>query len=400
MNLKTKIFLRRKFEEYYRKNKIPAPKEISQREFGIGNLEKKINVRHKSFSSEIEMQNYLRREVPFFISYSIAYYEFPENQPMSEKNWLGADLVFDLDVEMELFEKEKLEKVKKETMNLINFLTEDFGFENEDIKVNFSGNHGYHVHVFSEKIKNLGSDERREIVDFVSGNIEFKEFWYPDGNFIRGPSKDGKGWQKKIFDGLYNFIKNSDKKELMSIQGIGEKKATYIYENKEKILKELQDGIYNSMTELIKIELIDRTRKVSGDPNVRISVIRDITSSLLQKIIEEKAVKVIASPNADKMVTIDTSRLIRLPDSLHGSSGLIAKNITLEELKNFNPLENAIAFKVNEIQIQLERDVPKFDFLSSSAEKFGPFREKEMVKVPEAVGIYLLLKGFGDFFKS
>jgi len=42
----------------------------------MGNLEKKIVVRHKAFSSEAEMQNYLRREAPFFISYSIACYEF------------------------------------------------------------------------------------------------------------------------------------------------------------------------------------------------------------------------------------------------------------------------------------------------------------------------------------
>ena len=102
MNTETKIFLKKKFKEYYSKNKILAPEEIEKREFGVGTLKDKIKIRHKSFKSEKELWNFLRREAPFYISYSAAYYEFPQNQPMEAKNWLGAELVFDLDIEMDL----------------------------------------------------------------------------------------------------------------------------------------------------------------------------------------------------------------------------------------------------------------------------------------------------------
>jgi len=40
--------------------------------------------------------------------------------------------------------------------------------------------------------------------------------------------------------------------------------------------------------------------------------------------------------DTDRMVTIDTSRLIRLPDTIHGGSGLVAKHVT--DLDRFDPL--------------------------------------------------------------
>lgn len=78
--------MKRKFKEYYSKHKICAPEEIGKREFGIGTFDKpKIASRHKAFRSEAELNNYLKLEAPVYISYSAAYYEFPQNQPMEKK---------------------------------------------------------------------------------------------------------------------------------------------------------------------------------------------------------------------------------------------------------------------------------------------------------------------------
>ncbi len=396
MDVNTKIFLKKKFQNYYWKNKVPSPREVDKREFGVGNLEKKIQIRHKSFSTETDMQNYLKHEAPFFISYSTACYEFPTNEPMSAKNWLYADLVFDLDMPMELLNAEKFQMVKNEAINLRDFLLNDFGFSQQDISINFSGSKGYHIHVFSEKIKSIGSEERGEIVDFISGNIEFKEFWYSDGSSIRGPSKDDKGWKGKIWNGLYKFIKNSDKKEFKSVEGIGDRKAEFLIGNREKILRELEAGIYDSLNDVaIHFEMSDRSRKITSDPNVKYRIVKDekLRSTLIQKIIQEKAVKAIASTDADKMVTIDTSRLIRLPDTLHGGSGLIAKKVS--DIDKFNPLENATVFGNEMTKIKLEKKIPEFDF---SGGKVGPF-DIGIVKVPESLAVYLLLKGFGDFLQ-
>ncbi|HDI72792.1 MAG: DNA primase catalytic subunit PriS [Candidatus Altiarchaeales archaeon] len=391
MNTETKIFLKKKFREYYARHRIPAPEEIERREFGVGTLKDKIKIRHKSFKSERELQNFLRREAPFFISYSAAYYEFPQNQPMKEKNWLGAELVFDLDIEMDFLDASRLQRVRDEAINLVDFLVEDFGISERDIQVNFSGSKGYHIHVLNEKIKNLGSDERREIVDYIAGDINFVDYLKVEGDKILGPKKGDRGWYGRIYEELYNLIKNSNQKELEKIPGIGEKKARLIYEGRERILKELELGRYNYMSEIITVNMSYRRTE---DPNVREPIIKGVSSPLVQKIIEDRSVNIKKAEDTDKMVTIDTSRLIRLPETLHGGSGLIAKKV--KDLEKFDPLREAIAFGEEKVKIELKEKVPEFEI---KGERFGPFKEGS-IEIPEFVGIYLLLKDKGDIVQS
>lgn len=389
METDTKIFLKKKFAEYYAKNRISAPREIQRREFGTGTLTDKIKIRHKSFRGERELHDYLRREAPFYISYSIAYYEFPENQPMTAKNWSGADLVFDLDIAMDIIDSEKLDIVKNEAINLIDFLTLDFGFQKKDIEINFSGSRGYHIHVMDDAIRNLNSDERREIVDYVAGNLNFKEYLKIDGKTILGPKKDDCGWAGRIYNGIYKFIKDSDREGLKEIKGIGEKRADAIYKNKERILGELDAGRYNFIPEIITIETHS---KKTGDPNIMEFAIKDVNSPIVDKIVQERSIKAIGVADADKMVTIDTSRLMRLPDTIHGGSGLKAARV--RDLGKFDPLIDAIAFGNEKIKINLIKDVPEFKM---NNENFGPF--SGIVEIPEYAGIFLLLGGFGDLLQ-
>lgn len=396
MNTETKIFLKKKFKEYYSRHRIQAPPEVERREFGVGTLSDKIKIRHKSFKTEKELSNFLRREAPYYISYSTAYYEFPQNQPMEAKNWLGAELIFDLDIKMDLLNSSKLVRVRDETLNLVDFLITDFGIPKKDIQVNFSGSKGYHIHVLNDEVRKLLGEERREIVDYVSGGIDFKDYLEPDRDtdtgteIITGPKKGDAGWYGRIYTGLYNFIRDSSIENLMTVKGIGRKKAESIHKNKKKILDELERGRYNYIPQIITIDLHSSQRP---DPNVKeYDMIKNVSSPIVQKIIDEKAVKTLAAEDTDKMVTIDTSRLIRLPDTIHGGSGLIAKNV--RDLEKFNPLTEAIAFGEEEITIELKEKVPEFEM---GGQSFGPFHGT--VKVPEFAGIYLLLKSGGDILQ-
>ena len=396
MDANTRIFLKNKFKEYYSKNTIPAPTEIEKREFGVGTLTDKIRVRHKSFESGHELQNYLRREAPFYISYSIAYYEFPKNQPMKAKNWLGADIVFDLDFDMDFLNSKKFEEVRDEALNLIEFLVSDFGFLASDLSINFSGSKGYHIHLSDDELKTLGGDERREIVDYVAGDINFRDYLRIDGDMLIGPKKGDSGWPGRIYTGLYDLIENSCKdspgKGLERIKGIGEKKAERIYENRKKILENLDAGRYEHLPEIITVE---RSHKQSRDPNVRRSAIKKVSSPLVQKIIEDKSVQIKKAEDTDKMVTIDISRLIRLPDTLHGGSGMKAVKIkNIEALEKFDPVKDAIAFGNEPVKIRFDKKIPKG--FEMNDETFGPFGEVGIFEVPECVGVYLLLKGYGD----
>ena len=130
---------------------------------------------------------------------------------MPRKNWLGADLIFDLDASHREHDPEGkdcgkftcskcLSHVKGQTVKLIEeFLVPDFGFSKNEISVNFSGNRGYHVHVVNKDVLPLGRDERREMVDYITGTgLQYERFFYKDGKKNVGPKPDDGGYHGKF----------------------------------------------------------------------------------------------------------------------------------------------------------------------------------------------------------
>ena len=79
------------------------------------------------------MRDFLKKNVPSHVYHSAAYYEIPGAPTMAKKNWLGADLVFDLDADhLEGSESmeyhQMLDMVKSQFQKLIDdFLLGDFG---------------------------------------------------------------------------------------------------------------------------------------------------------------------------------------------------------------------------------------------------------------------------------
>ncbi|MEM4589809.1 MAG: DNA primase small subunit domain-containing protein, partial [Candidatus Micrarchaeia archaeon] len=185
-------FITEKFRNYYSNHWTKAPKKIHNREFGFGGWSKKIESRHYSFSSEKELNAYLGRNAPLFISYSEAYYKYPAARPIEKKEWIQGDLVFDIDANelgMSCTEKHGKEwvcekcmgRAKECALRLIDdFLVKDFNIPKEEIEVNFSGNRGYHIHI-STRFQSLKTYGRKEIADYVNANgLEYERFFYQD----------------------------------------------------------------------------------------------------------------------------------------------------------------------------------------------------------------------------
>ena len=344
MNITTKVYLKKKFKDYYSKHRVAAPDDIEKREFGVGTLEKKIVSRHKQFKSEYELGNCLRLDAPFYISYSVAYYEFPKN-PMGTKNWLGADLVFDIDVPVDLINYKNMERAKDETQKLIEFLRDDFDFKKKDLEINFSGNKGYHIHVSTPGILKLGKDERREIVDHITGT----------GLDLRLDSS----WRSRIVE----LIKHADIEELERISGVGRNTAEKIMEKKGNIIKQLEKGV------------------LEGVEGVREKTIQGIGEGIAVRL----------TGDVDKMVTIDTSRLIRLPDSLHGSSGLAA--MKTKNIEKFDPLNDAVAFSDKQVKVKVTKNAGGFELKDQT---HGPYDKDAVLDIPEYAGIYLMLKDYAE----
>ncbi|MBS7645813.1 MAG: DNA primase small subunit PriS [Candidatus Bathyarchaeia archaeon] len=202
-------FIKKWFSNYYRTNidDVISPRSISKREFGFIIFKGRTMVRHRGFKDPGELKRFIIDLTPADAYHSSAYYERPE-AGMDEKGWLGSDLIFDIDAdhlslpcklrhdrwmclgcgkagvgdapescpkcggkirEESWICEECLNTAKREVVKLTDFLTDDFGFSQEELHVNFTGHRGYHVHVISDKVSPLGREERKEIVDYVTG---------------------------------------------------------------------------------------------------------------------------------------------------------------------------------------------------------------------------------------
>jgi len=343
LNIPTKIFLKKCFKEYYRKHKITGPKEINHREFGIGMLENKISIRHKEFNTIQDFNRYLKNEGPYYISYSTSYYRYPSGFPMLEKSWFGSDLVFDIDIPMDVLNSVGLNQAKEETFKLI-YLLNDLGIGNNDIKINYSGNRGYHVHVCNENLNQLGKDERREILNYVTGeglNLKY------DSN-----------WSRRIKTCLVTFFNGAQVEDYKNI-GFTKFQAESLMKKSSYISKRISKGCFN----------------VHG------------VKDSIQKVIKNICLRSFSNP--DKSVTTDLSRLIRVPDTLHGSTGLVT--MSLSNLEAFNPLVDAIGIDSSYVMVDV----------NASFELNGEcFNLHSVNSIQKYIAVYCLLNGFGEIIEN
>ncbi|HEY9207208.1 MAG TPA: DNA primase catalytic subunit PriS [Candidatus Methanoperedens sp.] len=406
MNFRTKQYLRKRFGDYYQTFEPILPPDFTRREWGFiffDELPEVVMRRHKAFSSEGEAFEYLRGMVPAHVYHSAAYYQLPGAALMKEKKWLGADLIFDLDADHLPPEvrgksyKEMLDAVKKETKKLLDFLLEDFGFLEDKISMVFSGGRGYHIHVRDPKVLSLESAERREIVDYISGtgfdenSVLYKKKKtlkihdgvrrHPMEHEIVYEMVEMPTWAKRAAEKTVQQLENirlleqeEAVKELRKIEGITPKKAG-------DIIKSLQQ--FKSYEELHKTIFeggLDQSRSMW---------------SVRQSIINNLGVKGVEG-ETDEPVTADIRRLIRMPSSLHGGSGMRVVPLTLSGFEKFEPLVDAVVFSEKEIQIEI---IPPLKPQNSIVEMKGKsFRVQEGINtLPEYAAMYLMCRGAAEY---
>jgi DNA primase small subunit len=349
-------FLKNRFSEYYKKNQIDLPDRFARREFAFIFFSGKGMIRHLGFSKKNHFINYLKHNTPQHAYYSSAYYKTPDAGTMQEKDWMGAELIFDLDSDhlpnAEKFDYAKqLEIVKEEFDKLVNdFLLVDFGFDKKYIDLYFSGGRGYHCHVRDPKIFCLDSGERREIVDYITGR-DLKEslvfHWYitgtrsygnkrfPSGKTLRMPKPDEPGWRGRISKGIIDIVN-----EIKISENPIEKLKSYGVRSSdaEKLIEDLSE------------ERVKRIKEGQLDQS------KTIRKFFLNSALRKTAVAMSAG-ETDEPVTCDVKRLIRLPGSLHGKTGFKVVKIAINELDNFEPLYDTVVFSDETVKINIEQPI-------------------------------------------
>ncbi|MDD2655191.1 MAG: DNA primase catalytic subunit PriS [Candidatus ainarchaeum sp.] len=355
MEERERQFVLKRFSEHYRKADIRVP-SVEQREFGIGGFDRKIEARHMEFGSDAALQNYLIRDTPLYISHSVAYYKFPKATPMENKGWMGGDLIFDLDVHAGLFlSREEQEKVRADALKLADdFLASDFGIKKQYMRMVFSGNRGYHIHVRDPAYRMLGGDARREISDYISGKgLNYRSFFPLSENKWRpeGPKESDWGYRGKLCRAVIKAINEDPSRIHRRLKKM---------EEAGLLKRGIKDGNWGSTS--IK-DIVDRIEPVAKDLPVQCI-------------------------DVDTGVTIDTKRLIRVPNTLHGSTGLVAKE--LRSLDDFEPYRDATAFGAEPVKIVALQEIPSQEFLNSTMEKMEKGEGRE---APLSYAMYLVLKG-------
>jgi len=414
-------FLKRLFQAYYqeKQKEIPAVSSLESREFGFIPWEKQIMIRHIGFESQKFLLNYLIDRGPKHVYSSGSLYNQPEAQNMESKKYQGCDLIVDIDVdhfytpckdEHDLWycnnceakgtgmvekcpkcEKSKITKItwicdkcldvaKNEIKKLIyDFLIPDFGTDEKDMRIAFSGHRGYHLKVESEELRKLNSDERREIVDYLTGeNIAFEVLGLGEKfQMIHGLSKENIGWSQKIMRKIEEIL-CKPKTEIEDL---------LLDKNRFNFNPNLVTSFLNSKADFL--ELITK-----GERNVwsieGFGLI--MWKNFLKGVVKHIGVEL------DEPVSIDIHRLIRYPGSLHGKTGFKVQEINLTELEEFTPLNETnekldpIVFISKNITQKLEIVEHALPITKIKGIKYGPYVQGEKIEVPHHIAVFLLCK--------
>ena len=391
-------FLLKAFRKYYKENAVIMPDRFARREYGFMFFDRNFVQRHLGFTKPSDLQRFLVAQVPSHSYYSTAYYRTPNAATMEEKDWLGAELIFDLDADHlknaeQMTYDEMLRQIRTEMMNLVDsFLMDDLGFTEEQIMITFSGGRGYHAHIKETDVLGLGTHERREIVDYITSKGLNIDWVFPYAkvatstaningqervNVTRNrtiPSDDAGGWKLRMRNGLKDVVNNvcdMDVKEL-------KKEYPSIKTSQNKTIEGWQEDLKKSR-ELIFI-------------NNKMSTLKKGTQDTLIKIMAND-VAYRLSGEVDEPVTADVKRLIRLPGSVHGKSGLRVTPITRTELTDFDPLTMAVPkeYSDNPVTITLHKD---YD-LSMKGQHFK--LSTGTTQVPEYAAVFLIGRKVADF---
>lgn len=354
-------FLQSAFRKYYFDNieSVEAPGRIGEREFGYAPFGSGM-VRHLSVKTPGELSALMLEQSPADAYCSNGAYAFPEAQ-MGQKDWQGADLIFDVDakdldldcrpghacsrcascgaaragggacgcggaLERASFPCRRcIDAAKKEVSKLLKILGEDLGVEGA--RVYFSGNEGFHVHAPGSEYFGLDSRARAELCDYVSFRGAAPELV----GFSRGgkldPARGGEpGWRGRAAARLFPSSKRSRAVKEAAAAGYG-------------AMQKRLDGLSPAMGAVI-----------------------------------------------DHRVTMDVHRIFRLPGTLNSKSGMA--KVRCPDLGGFNPYSEACL--IDGEPADIVSDCPlKFRLRGRS---FGPYEGE--ATVPRYAAAYMICKGF------
>ncbi|HKR72893.1 MAG TPA: DNA primase small subunit domain-containing protein [Candidatus Nitrosocosmicus sp.] len=377
-----KIWLQKVFRKHYfnSSSEIELDDYVSEHEFGFRLFDGHVR-RHLNFKNKRELIASIIKFSPSDIFCSPARYQYPSAN-MDQKGWIGADLIFDIDgkdLELDcarihnmtfcknckLIEKEVhtscsrcnssmvniielpcqncIKNLKMEVTKLVEVLHDDFGIEQTNINIFFSGNNGFHVHVVDDNFFKSNSMKRSSLTQYLLGrgylidNLGFRID--KSNNITMLPNKVyyNRGWRARLLNQLHLQLKN--------------------HRIDDKFIR--------------KIAQIKETNKLG-------------ISEIIHNEIQNISVKI------DPNVTIDIHRIFRLAGTINSKSGLL--KCRCKNLISFDPFIESCIREDSLVKINAIVDTKTIFNGTSYKIKTG------INNIPEFVAVYLVSKGLGDIY--
>tara|TARA_B100000029_G_scaffold120174_1_gene113582 strand:- start:4495 stop:5454 length:960 start_codon:yes stop_codon:yes gene_type:complete len=313
---------------------------------------------------------------------------------MVDKDWQGADLIFDLDGDHLPGVSDNdfpamIELIQEQAWSLWNdFLEPEFDMKKEYAQFTFSGHRGFHIHVRDPTLMGLDSNARREIVNYIRGEgLDVNAVLTgEDSGWHRrievgmesvlaklGDIAEGNGQSKAHLDEFHSIL--NDKRGTMAM------KRASVSRNR---IKSLADACQND----------ERIMRLKEDHNL--AVFGKETTAFWDLVKGDNSVVLGTAGETDENVTVDVKRVIRFLGSLHGKCGLRVTEVPFNRLDPessdpFDPLSEAIALTGgNTAKVELIKEDVRARILEETIEGGSG----QIVTVSDALATFLCLKGW------
>jgi len=331
---RSKDLLRHLLREYYTGAELWLPNDYPMREFAFQTYEKEVYVRHMAFQSVGALRDYLMNETPRQAYFSAALYRDPAAENMEDKGWLGSELMFDID-------SDHLP-----------------GCGEGNILVN-----GRKIPTVKRGCMLKAKEEVAKLVDVVTEDLGFSRsdiMVYFSGN---------RGFHVVVMtrDPEWRTLPSHLRKEIVDyVTGAGLDPDIVV----PRIPKRARP--------------LPPTKEMGGWRG-RLARLGFTYEDLLndpQHVIE------VAGVHVDEMVTQDVSRLIRIPGSINGKSGLPAIRLSLPDgLDKFDYGPHLSPIRCDAIVSSRVKERVKLEFMGEEYSLFPGLR----MKVPCYVAVFMAL---------
>jgi DNA primase small subunit len=317
---------------------------------------------------------------------------------MADKDWIGADLIFDLDGDHLPGVSDRdfpgmLDLIQEQAWTLWSeFLHPEFGFTEEHLHVTFSGHRGFHLHYRDPSLVHLDSEARRELVAHIRG-----EGVDVAGRFARYADASSTGWSRRVREGVAATVATLG--SIASNEAAASQHLTRLHDGVQR--RRTTEGRSSGPHSKDAIKKLATTLSEHGRSERLLAgnfdVLKDGYRTLFADLVaSDTSIVLGAAGETDEVVTIDTRRQIRYPTSLHGKCGMRVSTLPLDRLNpesqnRYDALQEAVVFgSMRDRTMEMTVDDAVFGFHGRRIEA----STGERVLVSEAEQVFLSLKGW------